>query len=404
MSVFCARKAVYNRENDVCSYELLVGDKENNNEEPVEKALDYICNYATEGLMRFTNNKKAFVKFTEMSLIEEIPDLIGKENIIVNISGDVTVNDKVKKVIKKMFNNSFQIAYDISSINDKYDLLDEFVHIYKINFKTIKSEDRDKIINSIYKLKNKHGILAFNISNQAEYKEAFDKGIEYFSGDYFSKPVEINNNNVEVRNSARFSLIIELLNEELEIDRVENIVKSDLSISYKLIKFLNSAVFGFTEKIKSIRQAIMLLGKEELRKWLTLIIVSDIQRDNNEELVSNTIIRARFCELIAAKIDKEKSSMAFMVGLFSDFQNYVNKDINEVVAELNFQDEINAALLGEENTLWYILELEKSYEKMDVVNIKEYCRKLDLDENSLFELYSKSIEWLNDSKINFNKM
>ena len=265
-------------------------------------------------------------------------------------------------------------------------------------------DDREKILNNIFKLKNKHGLMAFNIINIEDYMEALQKGYEYFSGDYFSKPMEIKKNTIEIQNSTKFSILIELLNENLEIDRIENVVKSDASISYKLIKFLNSPIFGFKEKIKSIRQAIMLLGKKELRKWLTLIIVSDIQSIDNMEAVNSTVIRAKFCELIANSINNDLGPMAFMVGLFSDFQSYIDRDISDIVTELNFHDDIKDALLGKENTLFKILALEKSYEKMDVKNIKKYSLIINVDENLLFEFYSKSIEWLNESKINFNKM
>lgn len=401
MSTFCSRRVVFNRDNEPCSYELLI---DNEDENQVNEALNYICNYATEGLLNFTNNKKAFVKFKEISIVEEIPELIGKDNVIVNISGELSLNEESKKSLIKLFNNSFQIAYDITNVKDNYKEVEDFVHIYRIDFKSTTMDDREKILNNIFKLKNKHGLMAFNIINIEEYMEALQKGYEYFSGDYFSKPMEIKKNTIEIQNSTKFSILIELLNENLEIDRIENVVKSDASISYKLIKFLNSPIFGFKEKIKSIRQAIMLLGKKELRKWLTLIIVSDIQSIDNMEAVNSTVIRAKFCELIANSINNDLGPMAFMVGLFSDFQSYIDRDISDIVTELNFHDDIKDALLGKENTLFKILALEKSYEKMDVKNIKKYSLIINVDENLLFEFYSKSIEWLNESKINFNKM
>ena len=172
-----------------------------------------------------------------------------------------------------------------------------------------------------------------------------------------------------------------------------------MGISYKLMRFLNSAAFSFVQKISSIRQAIMLLGREELRKWLTLIVISEMQIDSNEELSNNTIIRGRLCELICDKISKEKKSHAFIVGLFSNLNEFINMDMESIVSELPIDNDIKDALLGKENALGNILSLVKAYEVMDSEKMDFLTDKLSLNKKELLQMYLDSIDWLNELTI-----
>ena len=222
-----------------------------------------------------------------------------------------------------------------------------------------------------------------------------EDGYSYFQGYYFSKPIMIEEKDIPVRNVACFNLMSELLRDDFDIDKIEAIVKTDVSISYKLMKFLNSAAFSFVQKISSIRQAIMLLGKKELKKWLSLIVMSEMRGGNSEEVTNGTIIRGRFCELVQSKIEEKNQSLAFMVGLFSNLDSYMQRDMAEIIEELPVDEEIKDALLGKDNKLRKVLELVLSYESMNINRMEEYCEVLNLDKKILIDLYMESIEWSN---------
>ena len=145
----------------------------------------------------------------------------------------------------------------------------------------------------------------------------------------------------------------------------------------------------------------MLLGKDELKRWLTLVVMSEMQADDNEEIINSTIIRARLCELIAEKVIKEKSSLAFFVGLFSNLDYLINRNMREIVKELSVDQEVKFALIGKENILRDILMLVKAYEEMDKDKIDYYATKIKIDKQLLFNLYLQAIEWLNQIVVNF---
>ena len=182
---------------------------------------------------------------------------------------------------------------------------------------------------------------------------------------------------------------------EFDMDKVENIVKSDVAISYKLMKFLNSSKFGFVQKITSIRQAIMMLGKNELKKWLSLIAISEMHNEKNEEITNSNIVRAYFCELVALEIDKQKSSNAFMTGLFANLDKFMNKEMSEIISDVPLSEDIKEALLGADTTIGNILRLVNAYESMDIVQVDKICEKFAYDKNLLVQQYIMSVEYLN---------
>lgn len=400
MEIFFARQGIYDRKNRVTAYELLFDRNTNHNKDKEEAQLQLICNCGTIGMSHFVNNKKAFVKFSEIALLEDIPSLLGKDIIVVEISQNFIINIETKKAIEELVEDNYTIALNDTNNLTKIKDFGELINIYKIDFKETSKYDRKNLIKGIERINTKAIFMACNISTEEEYKEAVEENYYYFQGEYFSKVVVIKDKDMSVRNINRFNIIIELLKEDFEIDKVEYIIKSDVGISYKLMRFLNSSTFAFVQKINSIRQAIILLGRDELKKWLTLIVISEMQLDTNEELSNNTIIRGRLCELIASKVCNEKKSHAFLVGLFSNLEVFMGEKMEVIVEDLPVEDEVKEALVGKENMLTNVLSLVKAYEEMEMEKIEYYSDKIQLDKNELLQLYLDSIDWLNQLTVN----
>ena len=405
MDLLLTRQAVFDRNRNIHAYDLIFEDyKDSVDYEAIEnKRIKFICNLGTSGLSNFTDNKKSFCNFTYVSLLEGIPELLGKDNIIVQISSKINNINNIRSDLNDLKESNFEIAYVIKNINDYNEDICSLIDIFKIDFNNLSEYDIRKLSSKIRRDNPMCELFANNIDNEEKYNLAEELNFNYFSGKFYSNPVAFLDKDIAVKNSNRFDIVIELLKEDLDIERLEYIIKTDLSISYKLIRFLNSPVFGFVQNINSIRQAIMLLGEKGLRRWLTLVVVSEMYNTRNEEMMNNTIIRGRFCELVAEKIGILKGEKAFMVGLFSELNVLFEKYMKDILKNLHLEKEVSDALLGKENILKSILELVKAYEKMDVKSVKFYSKDLEIDEMILFELYSQSIDWLNDTKVNINK-
>lgn len=400
MDIFFARQGVYNKNKKVEAFELKFYNSNTvSNEDSDNAKLQLLCSCGTIGISHFTSSKKAFVQFNEIAILEDIPSLLGREVIIVDISEDFILNSETLEALKELKEDGYTISmYNISNI-DKIKEFKNFIDIYKIDFSVLSKEKRIYLKNHISSINSKAMFMAINVDNEMQYNDAVKEGYTYFQGSFFGKSERVMDKDITARNVNRFNIILELLKDNFDIDKIEFIIKSDVGISYKLMRFLNSAAFSFVQKISSIRQAIMLLGREELRKWLTLIVISEMQIDSNEELSNNTIIRGRLCELICDKISKEKKSHAFIVGLFSNLNEFINMDMESIVSELPIDNDIKDALLGKENALGNILSLVKAYEVMDSEKMDFLTDKLSLNKKELLQMYLDSIDWLNELTI-----
>lgn len=399
MNIYLARQAIYDKNFKVQGYELLFRNSDENrfigDIDEDSATIKLISNCATIGLNELINNKKAYINFSQGVLLKDVASLLDKDRVIIEILENVKPTEEVINILKTLKENGYTIALDDVVFYSNYKNFGNLIDIYKIDFMNTNVVERKVLIGALKKFNPKAKLLAEKIETIKEYNEAIEYGYTYFQGFYFSKPIMIQGKDIPIRNITCFNIMSELLRDDFDLDKIESVIKTDVSISYKLMKFLNSATFSFVQPISSIRQAIMLLGRRELKKWLSLVVMSEMQGGKNEELTTNTIIRGRFCELVQAKINPSKKSLAFMVGLFSNLDTYMQRKMEDIIEELPVEEEIKSALVGENNELRKILNLVYSYEKMNVNDIEVFSDALNFDKKVLVDLYMESIEWSN---------
>lgn len=395
MDIFIARQGIYNREENVVAYELLYRNSLKNNfsesvqdEEATYKVIENISSF---GLDILTDNKLAFVNFPEKLIKKNIATLLPKERVVIEVLESVNPSEDVIKQLIYLKELGYYIALD--DVVDVKDIISFIgvIDIVKIDFILSSKESRKRIAQVCKKFKIR--MLAEKIETLEDLEEAKGLGYDYFQGYYYSKPAIFLGKDIAIKNTSIFTLLVELIREEYDIDKVEYIMKTDIALTYKFLRFINSSYFSFLQEIKSLKQAILLIGREELRKWLSILSVVEISSGKSDEYAKNIVIRAKFCEAIAATICYDDLSSAFMVGLFSNLNLMIEKDIYYVVENLPVNMEIKKALIGEKNILREILELALAYEVLDNKKIEEKCTNLKIDDGILFDIYYNAIQW-----------
>lgn len=246
--------------------------------------------------------------------------------------------------------------------------------------------ERDKLINDLkpYNVK----LLAEKVETLEEHADALGKGFSYFQGYFFCKPVIVEGQDVAGLKLHYMQLLQELYKPEIDFDRLESLIKQDLSLSYKLLRFINSAAFQIRIPIRSIRQAMTLLGQKEMKMWASLITLKSMGYDQSDELIITALSRARFCEALALRTDlKERSTDLFLTGLFSFLDVFLNQPMETAIRQLPLDDDITTALLGETSMFRDIFDLVTCYEKGRWPKVHELANKLKLTENDLFSSY-----------------
>lgn len=402
MEFFLARQAIYYSSKDVIAYELLYRNSINNkfdtSIEESKATYEIIKNIIYVGFEVLTNNKRALINCSEEVLKSDIITILPKEHIIIEILETVEDNDDVIKRVAELKKMGYIFAIDDVVDFKSIEKFLEFVTYVKVDFMLTNKKSRKVLVDKLKKYNVV--LLAEKIEYEEEYEEALALGFKLFQGFYFSKPRIIKGKDVAIKSNTILILMQELSKVDFDINTIENIMKSDVALMYKFMKFINSSNFGFKQQISDIKQAVAIVGQNQLQKWLLLVSFVDLGKEISSEYTNTVIIRARFCELIMDFIDKNKKSEAFIVGVFSEITSIIEDNIKNVICDLPIKNEIKDALLGKDNLLYKVLNLALAYEKMDVRKVNILCDNLSLKNEVLGELYLLSIKWMQSLIVN----
>jgi EAL and modified HD-GYP domain-containing signal transduction protein len=246
--------------------------------------------------------------------------------------------------------------------HDRYLPLLRLTDIIKVDFLSTAKEVRKDLVKKLKPL----GVafLAEKIETQDMFEEAVDLGYTYCQGYFFSRPKIVTGKDIPGFKLNYLRLLQEIHRPDLDFGKLEEIIRGEVSLSYKLLRYINSPFFGRKDEISSLKQALLLLGEKETIKWLTLVILASMGEDKPQELVAQSLFRAKFCEPLAPLVGllSQKESL-FLLGLFSMIDALLDRPLPEILAEIPIAEEIKGALLGENNRLRKVFQYVLSYEK-----------------------------------------
>ena len=400
MDIFVARQPIFNRKNEVVAYELLFRNGQNNfynNANGDEATLKVIANtFYTFDFKDITDNKKAFINFTEELIKKEIATILPKEYVVIEILENIEPNDEIVDACKRLKKRGFILALDDFVFHIKYIKLIEIADIIKIDFKITTGDGRKKVF-ELKKINNKIKFLAEKVENKEEYDEALKLGYSYFQGYYFSKPIVLSRKNIPTNKDTAIKILKLINKDDFDFNKLEELIIKDLGLSYKIIKLINSSAYCLKNEVRSIKYAIALLGRKEIIKWLYVVLLNDLKENNTDELIKVSLQRAKLCELICNMSEyKNNVYSAYMVGLFSVMDAILNCSIEVILKELYIDDEIKEGLIEKDNFLNKILKLAINYEKGQWENVEFYTKEIGVSDNKLAEAYIDAIKWADD--------
>jgi len=189
-------------------------------------------------------------------------------------------------------------------------------------------------------------------------------------------------------------MLQELQRPDVDFIRLEGIVKRDMALSFKLLRYINSAYFGLGNKVTSIMHAIRLLGPRQFKQWASLLVMASMGSDKPDELVIHALIRGRFCESLAPMLGmKQRSQELFLLGMFSVIDAILGRPLEEILKDLPLSIEIKDALCGKPNRLCDVFDYVLAYEKGDWEAVSEMAGALGLDESGIPAVYLGAVHW-----------
>lgn len=404
MEVFVARQPIFNAKEEVFGYELLYRNNQDNTFPDIngdQATAEVIINsFLNIGIDQLSDGKPCFINFTEKLLKLRLPTFFRPREIVVEILETVEPSEELIHVCKELKGLGYKIALDdfvFNEGNPYASRLIKYADIIKVDFLHTPKNIRERIEMLVKKLNIK--MVAEKVETREEYEEARKKDYAYFQGYFFSKPVIMSTHDVPAYFHSYYEMIQTLSSAEPSLDRITELIERDISLSYKLLKLINSPAYRTKQKINSIRQAILLLGLIELEKWIYILAVRETTSQKSEmaeEPIRLSMTRAKMCEEIERlKSGNNPLSSYFMTGMFSLMDSLLSIPMNQILSGLPLQDDICEALNGRDNMLKEVLDLAVAVEKAQWGTISEKCKKLNIDEKDLFKIYAESLNWSN---------
>ncbi len=401
MEVFVARQPIFDVRMNLLGYELLFRSGIDNF---FDSKID--GDYATKkvvansflviGLDKVTKGKRAFVNFTRKHLLSAAPLSIPGSKLGIEILESVEPDDEVVDACRGLKQSGYLIVLDDFVFHEKYEHILKLADIIKIDFSLTNSDDRRLIFSRVNNKDVK--FLAEKVETNEQFQEALDLGYTYFQGYFFSKPTIVSGRDIPANKLNYIRIIQEVNNPDADFEKIEKVVKRDVSLSYKLLRFINSVFFSHSVKVESIKHALVLLGIGEVKKWINILALTAIGFDKTEELITVALIRAKFCEFIAPRIGQEsRESDFFMMGLFSVLDALIDRPLEEILSELPISEDITCALTGEQNTFHEVYNLALFYEKGNWEKTTECAQGLNIEEKDLPGFFYRSIEWAHEA-------
>ncbi|MCK5835795.1 MAG: HDOD domain-containing protein [Desulfobacula sp.] len=367
MDIFVARQPVFTSKKKIFGYELLFRlGLENffpdiDGDVATSKLLTNT--FFSFELKEILAGKPGLVNFTRNLILQKTPLLFPKEHIIIEVLENIEPDLEVIKSLEEFRQKGFRIALDDFIYHEKFLPMIAICSIIKFDILATPLDTLGPVIKAI---ESKHPIrlLAEKVETYQEFEMAKEMGFHLFQGYFFSKPEILSKKDVSSAQITKLKLINEFGHIQLDLPKIEDLIKKDLSVSFKLMKFINSAYFKRLTPINTIKDAMTFLGTDELKKFINVVVISDLSEDKPNELIRSSVIRARMCELCGRMLKTHFTTEEFFtLGLFSYLDAILDKSMKEILVSLNFSDKVKNALLGKDKQYNQLSTLVTSFEK-----------------------------------------
>ncbi|SDK31643.1 EAL and HDOD domain-containing protein [Halanaerobium congolense] len=395
MIALVARQPILDKNLNIFSYELLFRGKDSESFNGEQATAQVIMNTLESiGFTNLTEGQPAFINFTDELLKQGIPDLLAPEMVYIEVLETVTVDQKLLSGLETYKEMGFKIVLDDFVFSEDLIPLIKLADYIKIDFIITKGAERKKIITICNQYNSDIQYIAEKVETYDEFFAAKDMGFDYFQGFFFTKPKIIKAKKTNSYALTFFKMIKELNKDEPKTKKIEEIIKSDLSMSYSLLRIINSAHYGYD--VKSIRQAIVLLGVEKLKKWSLLYFLKGLDNNKPDILFKTAVLRANFAESLTDYFGDNRGDNLFVLGLLSVIDAYLDRKLENILAEISLSNNLKEALIKREGQLGDLLLFIEAFEKLNLKEAENYIEKYSINYGMVFDNYSTALEKTKD--------
>ncbi|MDX8405677.1 MAG: HDOD domain-containing protein [Mariprofundus sp.] len=389
--VFIGRQAIFDRNGNVSSYELLFRSADNKflDDGDCMTAKVLVAALMDVGLDVLAGDKRANINASESFLLSGVLDMLPPERVGIEVLETVPPTDEVLAACRALKENGYTLLLDDVIYEPRLDPLLELADVIKVDLPFVKDLTAD--VKILRRFKGK--LLAEKVETRAEYDQAYALGFDYFQGYFFCNPDILKGSALS---GSKFSILraLQRVMSATDVSDIQHVIKQDVNLSYRLLKYINSASFALRREVESIEQALVMLGLNNTRRWLTLLSLASMGEGKPSELLRTALFRGYLLESIAKFTRQGDAGDDFLLGMFSVIDALLDKPMADLVAEIALPAAVRDALLHDDAKNSFKLQLVKALEHSEwdtVVRIGTECSALTMPD--LMRLYTQALVW-----------
>ena len=400
--VFVARQPIFDRRQTVYGYELLFRSGVENACPPTDgtEASRHVLHVAwlDLGLPALVGPKPAFVNFTQDLIESGFVAGLPAEALVVELLESVEPTDDVLRACRELKQHGFVLALDDFIYRPDLEPLIALADIVKIGFGECDPAEQCAHVRRLARQGPK--LLAEKVETAADVKQAEALGFDYFQGYFFCRPEIVQGRALTGSQVTYLKLLQAVSRADLQLDKIEQVIESDVSISHRFMKYLGSAAFPWRAPITSVHQALVLLGEAQTRRWVTLISLGEMARGKPAELLVTSAVRAKCCDEIAIEVGlADRKASLFLIGAFSLIDTMLDQPMADVLAQLPLEEDLKTALEGRPTALRPVLDFVEALERGEWDTCRTLGAELGLEDAKGATIYRDAVVWAMESLV-----
>ncbi|OIN12901.1 EAL and HDOD domain-containing protein [Oceanisphaera psychrotolerans] len=397
MHCFVARQAILDNQGNPQGYELLFRLGLDNRFPDIEAELAtrrlMAEQFLTQKIEELVGESLCFVNFPDTLLREGMADGLHQSQLVIEVLEDAIPDQGLLECVKKLKKQGLKIALDDHIPDPAWDAFLPVVDIIKLDLRQTSLEDCARLIERCRRYPQLR-FIAEKVETLDEFSAAQAAGFDLFQGYYFQQPQVISRRILTTNEITAFELLSAVNERELDFDQLARLFNRDLSLSYNLLRYVNSLHAGTRQqKIDNLRGALVYLGHQQLKRFTALVMTAYVSKNKGIELQRLSMIRAKWCELLAEKVCPSLQEDAFMCGLFSLLDVLLELPMDEVLEHIPLTEPVRQALLERKGQLGFLMSLMLDHEQANWTRLQQRLDFIKLSGDVSSQCYEQAVQW-----------
>lgn len=391
-NIYLGRQPIFNKDLKPAAYELLYRDGagDQSHKADARASADVLINTFLEmGVQRVVGKARAFIHVTPEILDDNLLRLFDPAQLVLQLMPDAAFDDHLLDAVSRLRTSGYGISIDDLLVHEGILPLLELAHFVKVDLQAVPDMELAEHVASLRRFPV--ALIAEKVETHEQFAQCQALGFDFFQGYFFARPKLVASRTMSEDRVSVMQLLAVLHSPKSQLQDVQNVIQRSVSLSYRLLRYANSATFNLPRKITSIAQAIVILGQRRMRDMATLLALTG-SKDVPHELTCTLLARARLCASLAPP-GRGEADAAFTAGLFSGLDALMDKPLSQLLDELPLADDVRAAVLAHEGPLGHILSAVLALERGDF----DSDALASLESQPAPGAYLEAVDWANEA-------